>query len=89
MCLRTKGMPESTAAFSVEAADQVYNQTNGGNVNYNVDLSVEVNRRIRNAWCSFWKYTLELYDRPSAPLELKTRMLRAEVLETMMYGCVT
>ena len=33
--------------------------------------------------------TLELYDRLSAPLELKTRMLRVEVLETMLYGCVT
>ena len=28
MCLRTKGMPESTAIFSIEAAGQVYNQTN-------------------------------------------------------------
>ena len=56
----------------------------GGNVNHNADLSIEVDRRIRNAWCSFRKYTLELYDRPSAPL-----VLRAEVLETMLYGCVT
>ena len=62
------------------------NQTNefvylGGNVNHNnTDLSIEVDRRIRNAWCTFRKYTLELYDRPSAPLELKIRMLRAEVL---------
>ena len=58
MCLRAKGMPESTATFSVEAAGQVYNQTNefvylGGNVNPNADLSIEVDRRIRNAWCSF------------------------------------
>ena len=87
-------MPESTATFSVEAAGQLYNQTNefiylGGSVNHNADLSIEVDRRIRNAWCSFRKYTLELYDRPSAPLELKIRMLRAEVLETMLYGCVT
>ena len=44
---------------------------------------------IRNAWCSFRKYTLELSARPSAPLELKIRMLRAEVLETMLYDCVT
>ena len=94
MCLRTKGVPESTAVFSVEAAGQVYNQTNefvylGGNVNHNADLPIEVDRRIRNAWCSFRKYTLELYDRPNAPLELKIRMLRAEVLETTLYGCVT
>ena len=80
-----RGLPESTTTF---------NQTNelvylGGNVNHNADLFIEVNRRIRNAWCSFRKYTLELYDRPSAPVKLKIRMLRAEVLETMMYGCVT
>ena len=93
MCLCAKGMPKSTTIFSVEAAGQVYNQTNefvylGGDVNHIADLSIEVNRRIRNAWFSFWKYTLERYDRPSAPLELKIRMLRAEVLETMLYGCV-
>ena len=28
MCLRAEGMPESTATFSVEAAGQMYNQTN-------------------------------------------------------------
>ena len=94
MCLRAKGMPESTATFSVEAAGQVYNQTNefvhlGGNFNHNADLPIEIDRRILNAWCSFRKYALELYDRLSAPLELKIRMLRAEVLETMLYGCVT
>ena len=94
MCSRAKGMPESAATFSVEAAGQVYNQMNefvylGGNVNHNADLSIEVDRRVRNAWCSFRKYTLKLYDRSSTSLELKIRMLRAEVLETMLYGCVT
>ena len=49
----TKRMLESTATFGVEAAGQVYNQTNefvylGGNVNHNNgDLSIEVNRRKR------------------------------------------
>ena len=55
MCLRTKGMPESIAMFSVEVAGQVCNQTNefvylGGNVTHNADMSIEVNRRIHNAW---------------------------------------
>ena len=94
MCLRAKGIPESSGTFSIEAAGRVYNQTNkfvylGGYINHYVNLSIEVDRRIRNAWCSFRIYTLELYDRPSAPLELKLRMLRAEVLEIMLYGCVT
>ena len=80
-CLHTKGMPEKTAIFSIEAAGQVYNQTSTfvyreGNVNHNADLSI-VDGRIRNAWCSFRKYTLELYDRPSAPLELKLWVLKA------------
>ena len=44
---------------------------------------------MRNEWCSFRQYIIELYDRPSAPLELKTQTLRAEVLETMLQGCVT
>ena len=77
--------------FNVEAAGQVYNQTNefvyfGDNAYHNANLSIEVDRRIRNAWFSFRKYTLKLYDRSSAPLEPKIRMLRAEVLETMLYG---
>ena len=58
MCLRAKGMSETTATFSVGAADQVYNQKDefvylGGNVNHNADLSIEVDRRIRKALCSF------------------------------------
>ena len=93
-CSRTKGRPELIAVFSLEAAGQVYNQTNEfvylrGNMNQSADLSIEVNRRIHNAWCSFRKYTLELYNQPSAPLEIKIRMLRAEVLGKMLYGCVT
>ena len=73
-------MSQSIAIFSVEAAGQVHNQTNefiylGGKNNHNADMSIEVDRRIRNAWSNFRKYTLELYDRPSASLEVKIRML--------------
>ena len=63
MCSCTKEISESRAMFSVEATGQVYNQTNvfvylGGNVSHNADLSIEVNRCIRNAWCSFRKCIL-------------------------------
>ena len=62
----------------------------GGDNSHNADLSIEADRRIRNAERSFRKYALELYDRPSAPLEIKFRMLKAEVLEIiLLYGCVT
>ena len=52
MCLRAKGMPESTTTFSVEAAGQPYNETNEfvyheGNVNHNADLSIEADRRTQ------------------------------------------
>ena len=65
MCLRTKEMPESAAISSVDVAGEVYNQANklaylGGNVNHNAGLPMEVDWRIRNAWCSVRKYTLEL-----------------------------
>ena len=75
--------------FSVKRRTRQSLYTSGGMPTTKVDPSIKVDWRIRSAWCSFRKYTLELYDRPSAPLELKTRMLRAEVLETMLYGCVT
>ena len=32
---------------------------------------------------------MEIYDCPSVRLRLKVRMLEAEVLETLPYGCVT
>ena len=58
MCLRREGVPESTTTFSAEEAGQVYHRTKelvylGENVNPKADLSIEANRRIRNAWCSF------------------------------------
>lgn len=47
-------MANAAATFNVKTAGQVYEQVHdfiylGGNVNYNADLSVEVDRRIRNA----------------------------------------
>ena len=65
MCLRTRGMSDVTTTFSVEAAGQVHKQTHdfvylGGNVNHHADLSIEIDRRIRNTWLSFRNYFLEI-----------------------------
>lgn len=71
-------MPDTATVFSIEAAGQVYTQTHdfvylGGDVNHhNADLSIEADRHIRKTWCNFRKYTLELYDRPSAPLSSRS-----------------
>ena len=72
--LRTKEMSEYTATFTVQAAGQVYTQMNefvylGGNVNYNADLSIEVNRRIRNTWFLL----LEVYTQTVRPTERSPR----------------
>ena len=62
MCLCTRGMSDAIVTFSVEAAGQVYKQMHdfvylGGNVNHHADLSIDIDRRIRNAWWSFRKYS--------------------------------
>ena len=77
MWLPTRGMPGATVIFSVEAAGLVYKQTHeflylGGNVNHHPDLSIEVDRRIRNAWCSFRKYSLECTTDRALPSSLRS-----------------
>ena len=59
--------------FIVEAAGQVYKQTNelylGGDVNHNAGLSIEVDRRIRNAWVQL----PEVHPRTVRPTERSPR----------------
>ena len=91
MCLQTKG--GGHVPFTVTAAGQVYKQTVefvylGGAISADWDLrSVEVTRRIQRAWACFGRYKMEIYDRPSVRLRPKVRMLKVEVLETLLCGC--
>ena len=82
MCLRTTGMSDAASTFSVEATGQVYKQTTTPTCPSR-STGVYATPGVAST------YSLELYDRPSAPLELKIRMLKAEVIEAMLYGCVT
>jgi hypothetical protein len=94
MLLRTPGQTSLAPPLVIEAAGQRYRQTNqflylGGVIHENADLSFEIERRIRLMWACFKRFGPELYDRTNAPLSLKVRMLKAEVVETLLYGCVT
>ena len=47
------------------------------------------NRRTKIARGCLRKFSTELFDRPRAPLRLKARLLKAEVMEALLYGCMT
>lgn len=47
-----------------------------------------IDHRIRASWMSFNRYRKELYDRITVSLELKIQMVKYEVLEPLLYGCV-
>ena len=53
------------------------------------DISVEIARRTRVCWIRIRRYLRELYDQPKVALSLKTRMVEAEVIEALLYGCST
>ena len=55
----------------------------------NAELTVEMNRRVLLANLDLRRYGLPLHDQSTAPLRLKVRMLKAEVMEAILYGCVT
>ena len=93
MCMPILRAPATKIVFN--ATGQQYRQTTsftylGGTVNEISNLSDEIDRRIRAGWMGFKRYKRELYDRPKASLPfLKARMVRSEVVETILYGCAT
>ena len=78
----------------IEAAGHQYNQTDsfiylGGTVSEIPDVSAEISRRTRACWMRINKSALQLYDRPTATLDLKARMVKEEAVEALLYGIVT
>ena len=78
----------------IEAAGQIYKQVQsftylGGAVTETPDMSVEIARRTRACWMRIRRYSRELYGQPKVTLSLKTRMLKAEAIEALLYGCST
>ena len=78
----------------IEAAGQTYKQVQsftylGGAVTEVPDMSVEIARRTRACWMRIRRYLRELYDQPKVSLSLKTRMVKTEAIEALLYGCST
>ena len=61
----------------------------GGLIDESADIMTEIKRRDRLALACYSRFKRELYDMEDAPFTLKVRMLKAEVMETLLYGCVT
>ena len=77
-----------------EVAGQTYKQVQpftylGGAVTEVLDMSVEIARRTRACWMCTRRYLRELYNQPKVVLSLKTRMVKAEAIEALLYGCST
>ena len=90
MCMPPPRTPRTMVR--VEAAGQICKQVQSftylrGAVTETPDMSVEIARRTRTCWMRIRRYLRELYDQPKVALSLKTRILKAEVVETLLYGC--
>ena len=86
-------MPPTTP-ITFATRGQQYRQTTsfiylGGASTESSRLSAEINRRISAGWMSFNRYRSELYDHPTASLDLKPRMVKSEVVEALLYGYAT
>ena len=92
LCLQTKG--GGKVSLTINAASQVYKQTMefvclDVAITADRDLSIGIMRRLQRAWAYFQRYKIEIYDRPGVRLRSKVRLLKAEVAETLLYGCMT
>ena len=92
MCLQIKGGGKVT--FTTNAAGQVYKQAIeimywGEAITADRDLNIDITRRLQRAWACFQRYDMEIDDRPGVRLRLKVWLLKAVVVETLLYGCMT
>ena len=74
----------------VEAAGQVYKQVQsitylGSAVTETPDTFAEIARRTRAFWMRIKRYLRELYGQPKVVFSLKTRMVKAEAFEALLY----
>ena len=78
----------------VEAAKQIFRQVQsftylGGALTETPNMSIEIARLTRACWMRIRWYLRELYDHPKVTLSFKTRILKAEAIKALLYGCST
>ena len=93
MCIPPPRAPRTIVR--VEAVGQIYKQVEsftylGDVVIETQDMSIEIARQTRACWMRIRRYLRdELYDQQKVALSLKTRMVKAEAIEALLYGCST
>ena len=92
MCMPPPRTPRTMVQIKV--ARQTYKQVQsfiylGGAVTEVTDMSVEIGRRTRACWVRIRRYLRGLYDHSKVALSHKTRMVKAEAIEALLYGCST
>ena len=92
MCMPPPRRPRTMVR--VEGAGKIHKHVQsftylGGAVTETPDMSVEIARRARSCWMHIRRYLRKLYDQPKLALSLKTRMVKAEAIEALLYGCTT
>ena len=92
MCMPPSRTPRTMVR--IEAAWQIYKQVQsfthlGGAVTETPVMSIEIARQTRACWMRIRRYSRELYGQPKVALSLKTRMVKAEATEALLYGCST
>ena len=79
----------AVASTVFEAARQRYQRAMQFRYLQDADLSVEIERLVPLMRVCFKRFGPEPYDMTITPPSLKIRVLKAEVIETLLYGCVT
>ena len=92
MCMPPPRTPRTMVRIGT--AGQIYKQVQsftylGGAVTETPNMSVEIATRTRACWMRIRRYSRELYGQPKVALSLKTRMVKAEAIEALLYGCST
>ncbi|CAB1102284.1 unnamed protein product [Ectocarpus sp. CCAP 1310/34] len=92
MCMLPKGIEERP--FTVRAAGQTYKQTDrfvylGRTISADGKAEREITSRSCRAWKCYRRNSASMYDRRRANRQLKIRLLQAEVVETLLYGCAS